>query len=142
MPTVPAINSNILPYYNHNEEKKYPHINVKDVLIVQSVPLIAGGGHSVKTYFENKGKADAYKDTLKLYKEGSTQYKNAENCIEFAKKNMKAAKRGGIILVVTMALTTAWIAIANACSKPKHNIEDYTNIAEMDKEPVKEIANA
>ena len=146
MPTVPAINHNIMPpqNYPYNEEKKHPRINVKDVLIIQSVPLIAGGGHAVKTYFENKGKVSAYQDLLKSYKAESQQYKNLENRIEFAKKNIKAAKRGGIILVVTMALTSAWIAIANACCKPKKiHLEDYADIAKTNSDSIeKEVANA
>ena len=127
---------------NDNKKEYSPRISVKDVLLVQSVPLVAGGGHAIKTFFENKGKASAYQDLLKTYKKGSTQYKNIENCIEFAKKNMKNAKLGGIILVTTMALSAAYIAIANACCKTKTNIEEAINTEIKDIPVETEITNA
>lgn len=115
-------------------------LSIRDILLPQTVLLLAGGGHSAKTYFDNRGKAVVYEDMVKVFAEGSAERKGLEDCLKLAKKNMQDAKKGGIILLTTIALTTAWMLVAHACSKPKSNVENKSETVKEDA-PAKVIAN-
>lgn len=125
MATISAINpTQVKPTATPTKQqpvKDNAQLNIRDILLVQAVPLVAGGGYSAKTYFDNRGKAVVYEDMMKVFAEGTAEHKGLENALKLAKNNMKDAKKGGIILATTMALTTAWMLIANACCKKKED---------------------
>ena len=146
MTTITPVNSFTMPAPTtptQNEAKNNPQLSTSQILLPQGLLLLAAGGHSAKTYFDNRGKAVVYEDMAKVFAEGSAERKGMEDCLKLAKNNMKDAKKGGIILLTTLAITTAWTLIAHACNKKqKTNIEDYVNIDKVNNEFDKTIANA
>lgn len=127
MTTISGINPTPVKPITPQKQQPKTQLNIRDILLVQGTLLLAGGGHSAKTYFDNRGKAVVYEDMLKVFAEGSAERRGMEDCLKLAKNNMKDAKRGGIILATTLALTTAWMLIAHACSKSKDNKEITPN---------------
>ena len=141
MTSVPTINPTpVKPTTVTPKQQPKTQLSIRDILLVQAVPLLAGTGLSAKTYFDNRGKAVVYEDMVKVFTEGSAERKGLEDCLKLAKKNMQDAKKGGIILLTTIALTTAWMLVAHACAKPKSNVENKSEIVKENTLP-KVIAN-
>ena len=142
MTSVPTISPTpVNPTTISQKQQPKTQLSTRDILLPQALLLLAGGGHSAKTYFDNRGKAVVYEDMVKVFAEGSAERKGLEDCLKLAKKNMQDAKKGGIILLTTIALTTAWMLVAHACSKPKSNVENKSEIVKEDA-PAKVLANA
>ena len=141
MTSVPAINPTpVKPAAVAPKQQPKTQLSTRDILLPQAVLVLAGGGHSAKTYFDNRGKAVVYEDMVKVFAEGSAERKGLEDCLKLAKKNMQDAKKGGIILLTTIALTTAWMLVAHACAKPKSNVENKSETVKENTLP-KVIAN-
>ena len=142
MTSVPAINPTpVNPTTISQKQQPKTQLSTRDILLPQAALVLAGGGHSAKTYFDNRGKAVVYEDMAKVFAEGSAERKGIEDCLKLAKNNMKNAKKGGIILLTTIALTTAWMLVAHACAKPKSNVENKSETVKEDA-PAKVLANA
>lgn len=142
MTSIPTINPTLVkPATVAPKEQPKTQLSTRDILLPQAVLVLAGGGHSAKTYFDNRGKAVVYEDMVKVFTEGSAERKGLEDCLKLAKKNMQDAKKGGIIILTTVALTTAWMLVAHACSKPKLNVENKSETVK-ENAPAKVLADA